>query len=233
MRALLSIACMCVVAAVAAPSPPAWPTMWIARLTQVATLAQPPFDEYWPAPPFVATPQRTFYDWRRKAMREVYDDACVPIFPTGSSWSCDFLNVNDTSYLLRHADRPVDQPECCVFERPWEPPAPTFLAGAPFLRTTQLKGRTVNWYQLDVPVDEGGPFGYGFFADSGLPAGFYFGAFWHWANGTNAPGATLQYYDHFAPDQAPPESTWVVPASCQTASRCSDWNSARRRRRLL
>ncbi len=83
----------------------------MAVLSQVTTLSQPPFDSYYPSLPFLATRMHSFYDWSEallisrvsfaplnsaayrsiKAMREVYDTSCVPIFPAGSQWSCDFL----------------------------------------------------------------------------------------------------------------------------------------------
>ena len=60
-------------------------------------------------------------------MREQYYDFCVPIFPNGSNWKCDFLNTQGVSFLVMYEDRPINQPPCCIFEKPWMPPAPDFL----------------------------------------------------------------------------------------------------------
>jgi hypothetical protein len=105
--------------------------------------------------------------------------ACVPIFVGGSGWSCDFLNVNGTSFLLQHDDRFPGQPECCVFEPRWNPPAPSFLENVPLFKTTTLNSELVDWFQLNVSIANGGPFGYGFFRRSKVPAGFYFGGLWN------------------------------------------------------
>lgn len=95
----------------------------------------------------------------------MYHDSCVPIFPNGSMWSCDFLNVGGVSYLLQHEDRAPGQPECCIFLKPWNPPAPGFVqaSGAKFLKNTTINGRVSRWWQADVPQSAGGPFGYGFY----------------------------------------------------------------------
>lgn len=166
----------------------------------------------------------SYYDWRLKALREVYHDACVPIFTNGSQWSCDFLNINGTSYLLQHADRPAGQPECCVFLSPWNPPAPDFLekSGAAYLRSTRVAGQTVNWWQSNVSQQEGGPFGYGYAQDGKTPVGFYFGGFWNYANGTFAPTMIMQTYSDFSATP-PPSSTWELPASCSSATKCTNW----------
>ena len=53
-----------------------------------------------PPPPYSAGRGMTYYDWSYKAMREVYLDFCVPIFPNGNNWKCDFLNVNAVSFPI-------------------------------------------------------------------------------------------------------------------------------------
>lgn len=162
--------------------------------TQINSFTVAPYAGTLPDPPYIATRMESYYDWRIKALREVYHDACVPIFRKGSMWSCDFLNVNGTSYLLQHADRPAGQPECCVFLQPWSPPAPDFLAnaGAKFLKNTTVDGKEAMWWQLDVPVSQGGPFGYGYSTDGTTPVGFYFGGFWNFANSSMASTAIMQ-----------------------------------------
>jgi hypothetical protein len=173
-------------------------------------------------------------------MRETYKDACVPIFPNGSMWSCDFVNVDGASYLLQHEDRPPGQPECCVFLKPWSPPRPSFADSLAYLRnTTTADGSTVMWWQsTNVSVEDGGPFGYGWRVaqrvdndatgahdDVLIPHAFYFGAFWTFANGTNGEAYTLQTFADFDASPPPP-GTFDLPPSCSAAKACTNWPSA-------
>lgn len=206
------------------PPFPAWPQYFSRKGTQINSFSACPYDDDKPSVPYIATKMESYYDWRLKALREVYHDACVPIFSNGSQWSCDFLNLNGTSYLLQHEDRPEGQPECCIFLQPWNPPAPDFLAhsGAKFLRNTTHNGATVMWFQSDVSPQQGGPFGYGYAADGVTPVGFYFGGFWNYANGTFTGSMIMQYYEDF--DRSPPPaSTWALPKSCEQANKCTNW----------
>jgi hypothetical protein len=139
-----------VVAFAAAQTAPSLPLQFVARLLQVNSPHLPPFESKFPSPPFTANRMHSFYDWKRLQMRESYSDFCVPIFQNGSNWGCDFLNVGGSSFLLQHADRFANQPECCVFLSPWTPPNPRFAQQAPFLKTTTLEGRLVDWYQMNV-----------------------------------------------------------------------------------
>ncbi len=142
-------------------------------------------------------------------------------------WTCDFLNVNGTSFLLQFQDRFPGQPECCVFERPWEPPAPSFLDGVPIFKSSELKNRTVDWYQLNVSVSDGGPFGYGFFRDTQIPAGFYFGGLWNLSNGTILNSMVVQYYEEFSPKITVP-GIFDVPKSCAKATACTNFGKRRK-----
>eukprot|EP00050_Salpingoeca_kvevrii_P008509 m.303303 g.303303 ORF g.303303 m.303303 type:complete len:252 (-) comp15823_c0_seq1:59-814(-) len=208
------------------PQPPAIPAAFSRKGIQYTAFDMPPYETPSGIPatlPYQATRIESYYDYSRRALREVYPDYCVPIFVNGSEWSCDFLNVDGTSYLLQHEDRPAGQPECCVFLKPFYPPPPDFLqrAGAHFLRNTTINGATSSWWQLDVPQDQGGPFGYGFYSNN-VPSAFYFGGFWHYANGTNAMAMTTQYYSDFDPSP-PPASTWDLPSACDNAQPCTNW----------
>ena len=185
--------------------------------------------------PYTFSRMEAFYDWSIRSLRETYHDICVPIFPGGAEWSCDFLNTNGAAYLLQHDDRAPGQPECCVFERPWSPPAPDFLshAGLPYLKNTTYDGTTVMWWQTtDVPPSSGGPFGYGYSVqDDGslAPYAFYFGGFWRRANGTLEQASTMQYYEDFRAEKPPP-STWELPAACAAAPNCTNWPTQGARR---
>lgn len=63
-------------------------------------------------------------------------------------WSCDFVNVGDTSYLLQHEDREAGQPEVCLAPRPVLPAAHSFrrrqepLAG-PWTAVADTRARSV------------------------------------------------------------------------------------------
>eukprot|EP00038_Savillea_parva_P023150 m.39828 g.39828 ORF g.39828 m.39828 type:complete len:268 (+) comp5869_c0_seq2:187-990(+) len=209
------------------PIAPDLPLQWQHGGTQVLAFPKPPWSTS-PVPQIV-TKMESVYDWtipNNPRMRETYHDSCVPIFPKGSMWSCDFVNTNGTSYLLQHADRVPGQPECCVFERPWVPPNPHFGKTLTFLTNTSEGGATVMWWEsVGVSRSDGGPFGYGWRVvnDGALvPHAFYFGAFWNWANGTLSEAFTLQRFVNFTAT-APSAAAFDLPPSCATAKPCTNW----------
>eukprot|EP00041_Stephanoeca_diplocostata_P015025 m.284044 g.284044 ORF g.284044 m.284044 type:complete len:263 (+) comp19897_c0_seq1:258-1046(+) len=214
------------------PQAPDLPQQWIHGGVQVLGFPLPPWPTRTPVPS-MTTRMHSAYDWTKHAMRETYHDACVPIFPHGSLWSCDFLNVNETSYLLQHDDRPQGQPECCVFLKPWLPPKPSFGGTLKFLKNTSessIGGATVMWWQsVGVTPEQGGPFGYGWQVSERAgtspvltPYAFSFGGFWNWANGSYSGAYTVQYFSEFKA-QKPPAETWTLPASCSDAQPCTNW----------
>eukprot|EP00040_Diaphanoeca_grandis_P038987 m.257869 g.257869 ORF g.257869 m.257869 type:complete len:237 (-) comp35802_c0_seq1:188-898(-) len=214
----------------ASPAAPSLPTQWMHEGDQTLAFPLPPWTGPLPLPRIV-NKMESWYDWDNKRMRETYHDMCVPIFPKGSMWSCDFLNVNNISYLLQHEDRAAGQPECCIFEKPWVPPRPTF-GDTLFFKTTTTEiinnaPTKVQWWESKgVSVQDGGPFGYGWYESAKetlVPYAFYFGAFWNNANGTFTPAFTLQNWGNTFVAGTPPESVWVVPASCNSAKPCSNW----------
>lgn len=79
-------------------------------LAQTLAFPKPPWAQT-PVPQ-VTTAMESVYDWNQHAMRETYHDACVPIFQTGSMWSCDFVNVNNTSFLLQVGTLPPPSLAC-------------------------------------------------------------------------------------------------------------------------
>ena len=219
------------VSGVVAQAPPSLPMQWLRKGTQVNALPLPPWDVHIPVPSIV-TPMQSYYDWSLKRLREDYQDSCVPIFQNGSMWSCSFLNVDATSYLLQYEDRPLGQPECCIFLKPWNPPAPDFGSTLFYLKNStppEAAGDTIMWWQSKgVTPAEGGPFGYGWrYPREGgapFPWAFYFGGFWNRANGTVAGSNIVQYYSGFS-DTTPPASTWAVPASCAAAAACNNFGA--------
>ena len=63
-------------------------------------------------------------------MREIYHDFCVPIFPNGTHWPCEFLNVDGISYLISSGASPYAT--CCVLRKPFYPPSPDFIKSIPY-----------------------------------------------------------------------------------------------------
>ena len=224
-------------AAACALKPPPWPQSWVRGGPQVNALPLPPWQTLMPPAPFTFSRMEAFYDWEYRALRETYHDFCVPIFPGGFQWSCDFVNVNNISYLLQHADRPKLHPECCIFRKPWSPPSPDFVPHSgilSYLKNSTYGGETIAWWQTtSVSRDEGGPFGYGYSigADGGLtPRAFYFGGLWPYSNGTLGGAFTMQYFEGFRAAK-PPASTWDLPASCARATACPDFAAVAQERR--
>jgi len=162
----------------------------------------------------------TYYDWDRKAMLEIYDDFCVPIFgPLGDRtnlFKCNFLNVNLTSYLISEPPSPF--PSCCVFgSQVFHPPAPDFLKHMNFNSAGQLFDKQVDWWVLDTNTDDPAePFGYGFYKNINPetkirdPAAFWF---------RTVNGFTVQYFRKFE-IKTPNQSTWDLPKICINAPSC-------------
>jgi len=216
-RLLVVVFCLCASTALASDVAPWWPEQFIANWTIYYTDIESNMPPYYnnagiPNPPYWAGRGITYYDWSIQSMRERYFDFCVPIFTNGSNWRCDFLNTQSTSYLITYDDRPSYVPPCCIFLQPWHPPAPNFLDNttAAYNGTSMIGGSLAEWWVLDVPIDQGGPFGYAFFYNSATPAAFYFGAVNGW---------TLQNFFDFTPDK-PNQNVWEIPEECKTAQPC-------------
>jgi hypothetical protein len=171
-------------------------------------------------PPYKPTPPvpydtgfgLTYYDWTRHSMKEVYKTFCVPIFPQGNKWPCVFLNTNNVSYLISQ-NSPFSP--CCIFMKPFSPPAPNFLdvAKLPFNQTISLYGKLVDFWVLDGD-DPAEPFGYGFYRDrigtQRIPAVFWF---------RSEGGWTSQEFHDFVM-RRPTEREWDVPTECVNAPSC-------------
>ncbi|CAF1364879.1 unnamed protein product [Rotaria sordida] len=170
---------------------------------------------------------RTYYDWSLPAMIEYYYDICIPIFEaTSNNFTCNFLNVNEIAYLVVTDPRATGRPPCCIYQNPWNPPAPDFLQKAPGAKyngTGVFYTRPVRWWVLDDPQDPAGPFGYSFFEDtckssSSLtpenmmctPSQFFFRA---------TTGFASQFFDNYKVEKPDP-SVFTVPDSCIDAQPC-------------
>lgn len=197
---------------------PEWPLYFVTNWTIYNvphTDPWPPYDA--PPPlPYSAGRGRTYYDWTISSMLEVYDDFCVPIFQNGSQWKCHFLNTKGVSYLIS-SDPKSFYPPCCVFGKPWSPPAPNFLQNRAILEngTSTLDGRSVSWWVMNGTAEEGAPFGYGFYGDTKqnwrIPAAFYFRGFVGW---------TQQNFFDWSPEK-PSSSVFDVPSQCNNAPDCN------------
>ena len=156
-----------------ADRPPRIPEHWSSTGVQFISSphAPPPFAATGGVPPAPYTSGRmvSFYDWSKRAMVEHYMDRnCVPIWPqarpTDPGFECTFLNVNETSFLVTYAaTRPPWALPCCVFGRPFHPPAPDFLAN--LTNVTELpspspvNGSAARWWEVGIAPPTG-PFYY-------------------------------------------------------------------------
>ena len=161
----------------------------------------------------------TYYDWSQKAMLEVYDDYCVPIFgpltDKINQFRCNFLNVNLTSYLISLDPSPF--PKCCVFgEQVFHPPEPTFLNNMFYNSSAALFGKPVDWWVLDTDQnDPAEPFGYGFYPKDQVSGYQTPAAFWF----RTVDGFSIQYFKDFEVKKPDP-SVWKLPSYCVNAPSC-------------
>jgi hypothetical protein len=66
-------------------------------------------------------------------MIEIYKDFCIPIFTlptTNYDFPCNFLNVNNISYLINTGTPTKERPACCIFQKDFHPPLQTFAVDA-------------------------------------------------------------------------------------------------------
>ena len=66
------------------------------------------------------------------AMRETYNDRCLPIFPIDNKYSCSFISLGDTAIFQTYADRPKSMPEYCLFSPKNHPPRRNFISHLPY-----------------------------------------------------------------------------------------------------
>lgn len=183
-----------------------------------------------PTTDYNVTNGRTYYynneETGERNMKEVYDEYCIPVFGNpfssmgrGNKYSCDFLNVGTTniSYVVLHADKPANAPDCCIIGKPFHAPPPDFPTLMP-TQWTELVGDTmVDW---NVIYDkDAGVFSYGFTSSSteSVPFAFYMKgvpwvANWMW-----------QAFSDFKKNEMPPDEVWDIPAACGSAVACPGW----------
>jgi hypothetical protein len=171
--------------------------------------------------PLSAGRGQTFYHWQgsaaNSAMLEVYHDICVPIFPrAGNQWPCQFLIKNSTAYLISK-DQSTTFAPCCVFEKPFYPPAPTFAHVLSFNGTSSVFGlnNMVDWYvvQGSQPATT---FGYGFVTPArpdgtSVPGAFFFGSVGGWAQQNFVDVSVVE----------PEPSVFTIPDVCIGAPICN------------
>eukprot|EP01112_Ceratiomyxa_fruticulosa_P006984 TRINITY_DN1799_c0_g1_i2.p1 TRINITY_DN1799_c0_g1~~TRINITY_DN1799_c0_g1_i2.p1 ORF type:complete len:242 (-),score=45.07 TRINITY_DN1799_c0_g1_i2:205-930(-) len=195
-------------------------TNWTIYNVLDASYQLPYFNNTPPTGSFYTGTGATFYDWSRMSMREEYYDFCVPIFESGYNWTCDFLNTKNVSYLILHEDRPKGYPSCCIFAKPFFPPAPNFIEVANITFNISVPIWADNekmweaWWMLPAP-DIGGPFGIGWSGvfekdEEPSPRAFFFGGI---------PGWVQQVYFNWEND-LPDDKVWQIPDDCLTAQMC-------------
>eukprot|EP01139_Manchomonas_bermudensis_P000832 Amastigsp_a952_278.p2 type:complete len:247 gc:universal Amastigsp_a952_278:1483-743(-) len=217
----------------AAQTPPVWPPAFTTNWTMYWAWKDSDKPPYSPRPevPYWVGTGSTFYSFNGgnnvSQMLEVYRDFCIPIFPNATFGPCNFLNAADsggvnTAWLIFSPGAPSEQ--CCVFGRPWHPPAPNFLvelgSKVTFGGNHTLHGKSYSLFKFGGPP--AGPFGYGFFDETvggfHVPAVFDFAALGR-VGDREIGGWTEQQFTGWAP-QAPPAGIFTVPDSCQKATQC-------------
>ncbi|CAF0904993.1 unnamed protein product [Adineta ricciae] len=210
------------------PTPPVWPNYFTYQWTMAHVyddIQLPPYSTI-PTANTTTGRGRTYYDWSIRSMIEYYYDICIPIFEaTTNNFTCNFLNTNGTAYLVVTDPRATGRPPCCIFGKPWSPPAPDFIrtaAGVKYNGTGVFYDRPVLWWVLDDPQDPAGPFGYSFFEDTCrsssaaandktcTPSQFFFRA---------TTGFASQFFDNYIVEKPDP-SVFAIPDSCLTATEC-------------
>jgi hypothetical protein len=222
------------------PPDPTWPVYWQSGWTMYRVYNgyqdhPPPYPGKPPAPLKEGTDYQTshgatFYDstWRSAsgegAMKEQYDNFCLPIFPLANAYSCAFISLGNTAYFVAGEGRPAWMPHVCLFSPENHPPRRDFISHLPYSAADSARigagGQAysfwisaANGYVMQVgaspdrTADGGILFGYGFQKDAYgavLPQSFYFSGYP--LAPANAP-IVSQNYTNFAATQPPP-GTW-------------------------
>ena len=152
----------------------------------------------------------TYYDWNKKSMTERYLDKCIDIFPDGRDYPCQFLSVQDVTYLIRFKPEPKKEfASCCRWsdEAFWAP-RPDVISNMKFEKELVMAGSKIDFWLLDIPLP--GPFGYGFVAGSSQPASFWFPVISGWVQ---------QNFADYTSQLADP-SVFAVPPPCHASLLC-------------
>jgi len=190
----------------------------------------PPYDPIPIGPNINVTLGQTYYDTTYQgqgAMREVYNQRCIPIFFSGvfaanNNFSCDFLNVasSKTSYLITHDDIPIGAPECCIIGQPFHPPPVNFAANMTEKSSQTIDGVKVDFSAISLP--DAGIFSLGFVSNStsqdySTPYVFYM---------MGAPQIASWLYQKFKNFvvEKPDGKWWEIPDSCNDAVVCPGWS---------
>lgn len=171
----------------------------------------PPYNSAPPAPYEIGRGY-SYYDFWLPGMIEHFDDFCLPIFSADFHWPCTFFNRLNVAYLLSPSWAPYGP--CCVYRKPWWPPAPDFLKVVPYNRTEVYHDKIVDWYVLTGKNPA--PFGYGFYWDKiknsqvKIPAAFWFRGNQGWLN---------QDFYNFT-DKLSSKVKFDLPTECVNAAMC-------------
>jgi hypothetical protein len=169
-------------------------------------------------PPFATLPPhtfitgKTFYDWDSKSMTESYPEKCIDIFSEGRDYPCQFTSVKDKTYLIKfRKDAPDQVDSCCKWTNSgfWAP-RPDVVRNMTFDQSLTFSGKQSNWWDLIIPLP--GPFGYGMFGNTNVPAAFWFPVISGWVQ---------QDFSHFTPSKPDPKY-FELPPSCEAAPVCAD-----------
>jgi len=161
---------------------------------------------------------KTYYDWSKRSMLEIYNDFCIPIFQnptTDFNFQCHFLNVGEKVYL-RVFNVPT-RPPCCLFAEDFHPPLPTFAVDnkLPYNSTISIAGEEADYWSMNIPPP--GPFWYGWYKNKivdgyRVPAAFAFLT-------VSPEDWTSQNFFNFKHER-PPQSVFDIPEECQNPEPC-------------
>lgn len=159
-------------------------------------------------PPFIEIPQpgsvihgKTYYDWSRQSITEIYQERCIDIFPEGRDFPCQFLSVKEKTYLISFSKNQQAESCCQWSEGGFYAPRPDVLSI--MKKDDALLGSGIEWLILDIELP--GPFGYGLQEESRAPAAFWFPVRSGWVQ---------QNFHGFTSEQPLPE-VFEIPALCQ------------------
>lgn len=158
-------------------------------------------------------PGKTFYDWDRQSMTEIYPEKCIDIFADGRDFPCQFTSVKNKTFLVRfNKQEPKEVDSCCKWSQgDFFSPRPDVLQNMIFDKKQALEGWKAEWWILDIPLP--GPFGYGTYGHSNIPGAFWFPVISGWVQ------QDFSNYSSSRPDPI----VFELPEMCKgTISVCKD-----------
>jgi hypothetical protein len=173
------------------------------NMHEFSSSQRPPFAEF--PRPSAMIKGKTYYDWSRKSMTEIYQERCIDIFPRGRDFPCQFLSVDEKTFFIVFAPDKSDQIEsCCLWRKDkFYAPRPDVLNILEKDQDMDIQGSSVSWWILDIELP--GPFGYGLYANTNVPYAFWFPVISGWVQ---------QNFHQFKHEKPNPE-VFEIPMMCK------------------